>query len=431
MTRLQLLVTLLLQISLHVQGKRVQGSVAIGGATEQSRWQYLSRFGFGIGTGKYYVRTRLHQPEAQQTEPLSLSRFQLDVRVYLDEDFEVLDDDQLCSSSLVRRSHPVWLNSNGAWSEWQEGSVGQVVRPHIWYFALSDCRRSRLGNATRDIDFEFVARQPSESHFSYEMMWMPSACFVAFVGLSLFLAWFVGKCRKFHQSAGSLHPVIWVLASAVVLQYASHLFHGFHLWLYAGNGEGSQAVDTLAETFFMLSQVLQTTLLIGIASGYTLVPQMTCSLDLLKWTVALVCLLHVMLVGGGKLQGEDANKHHEYEGGVGTILLVLRLALFAWFISSLRRCQAIGGIRLEAFLQRFACAGSVYFLSYPCLCLVTQVFAPYLRRPLLQIGLTAMQAASSAWLATLFLSRGEYFKASVLSASQLPGGGTVSYGKLM
>eukprot|EP00971_Amphidinium_carterae_P067755 1341687-Amphidinium_carterae.1 len=122
----------------------------------------------------------------------------------------------------------------------------------------------------------------------------------------------------------------------------------------------------------MLSQVLQTTLLIGIASGYTLVPQMTCSLDLLKWTVALVCLLHVMLVGGGKLQGEDANKHHEYEGGVGTILLVLRLALFAWFISSLRRCQAIGGIRLEAFLQRFACAGSVYFLSYPCLCLVTQ-----------------------------------------------------------
>eukprot|EP00971_Amphidinium_carterae_P083384 1650243-Amphidinium_carterae.1 len=100
MTRLQLLVTLLLQISLHVQGKRVQGSVAIGGATEQSRWQYLSRFGFGIGTGKYYVRTRLHQPEAQQTEPLSLSRFQLDVRVYLDEDFEVLDDDQLCSSSL-------------------------------------------------------------------------------------------------------------------------------------------------------------------------------------------------------------------------------------------------------------------------------------------------------------------------------------------
>mmetsp|Transcript_62448 Transcript_62448/g.115980 ORF Transcript_62448/g.115980 Transcript_62448/m.115980 type:complete len:436 (+) Transcript_62448:59-1366(+) len=427
----KLILVLCLQHALQIQGKRVQGSVAIGGTTEQSRWQYLSKFGFGLGTGKYYVRARLRQPEAQQSDPLALSKFQLDVRVYLDEDFEVLDEDQLCATSFSRRSHPVWLNANGAWSEWQEGLVGQVVRPHIWYFALTDCRRSRLGNATRDVDFEFVARQPSESHFSYEMMWMPSACFVAFVGLSIFLAWFIGKCRDFQQSAGSLHPVIWVLASAVILQYASQLFHGLHLWIYAGNGEGSQAADTLAETFFMLSQVLQTTLLIGIASGYTLVPQMTCSMDLLKWTVAVVCVLHVLLVGGGKLQGEHANKHHEYEGCVGVLLLVFRLALFAWFISSLRRCRAMGGIRLEAFLQRFACAGSIYFLAYPCLCLVTQVFAPYLRRPLLQVGLTAMQAASSAWLATLFLSRGDYFKASVLSASQLPGGSTASYSKLM
>jgi len=40
----------------------------------------------------------------------------------------------------------------------------------------------------------------------------------------------------------------------------------------------------------------------------------------------------------------------------------------------------------------------------------------------MSIGLMVMQASSSVWLATLFLTRGEYFKVSTLSASELPGG---------
>mmetsp|Transcript_63626 Transcript_63626/g.151799 ORF Transcript_63626/g.151799 Transcript_63626/m.151799 type:complete len:435 (+) Transcript_63626:72-1376(+) len=411
--------------------KAIRSSVELGGSAEESRWQYISKFGYGIGTGSYKVRARLSKPEAMQPEPLQLSRFQLDLRVYLDEDFEHMDDASVCSKSAARRTHPVWLNANGAWSDWREGNVGQVVRPHIWYFALTDCQGSRLGNATRLLDFEFEARQPDASHFSYEMRLMPWACLVALAGLSVFLLRFVARCRDFRSSAGSLHPVIWVLAAAVLLHVASQALHAAHLCSYARDGQGLALLDTLGETVFMLSQVLLTTLLIGIASGYTLLDQSSCSLEMLKAALGLVCLLHILLVSGGKLlRGDLASKHHEHEGIVGAALLVLRMCLFTWFALALRRTREQGGIRLEAFLAKFAGAGSLYFLAYPCLVVVCQIFAPYLRHPLLQIGLTAMQVASSSWLTSLFLSRGEYFKASVLSSSKLPGGCT-SYGKLL
>merc|ERR1712217_143430 len=143
-------------------------------------------------------------------------------------------------------------------------------------------------------------------------------------------------------------------------------------------------------------------------------------------------LAYSSVAGLRAMDDDAAYRHHEHEGAIGWAILVLRLLLFAWFLKSLQECQRAGGIRLHQVLQEFRVAGSVYFLAYPALLLVVQVFAPYLRHPIMHTGLLTMQLASSAWLASLFLSRGTYFRASVLSASMLPGGGgaiNASFGK--
>eukprot|EP00913_Durusdinium_trenchii_P007538 g7083.t1 len=49
-----------------------------------------------------------------------------------------------------------------------KGTLSQSVRPHIWYFVLSDCRHT-LANFTHRLKFEFHAKQADGSEFSIEM----------------------------------------------------------------------------------------------------------------------------------------------------------------------------------------------------------------------------------------------------------------------
>merc|ERR1712167_425178 len=134
-----------------------------------------------------------------------------------------------------------------------------------------------------------------------------------------------------------------------------------------------------------------------------------------------VSLARAALVALGKLDDDAANKHHQNEGLVGWTPLSLRFVLYVWFIVGIRSSQQKGGFRLHAFLQQFRTAGSIYFLAYPSLFVIVQLFAPYLQHPVMQTGLLAMQTVSHFWLSRLFLSRGAYFNASVLSSSLLPG----------
>merc|ERR1711907_371739 len=107
----------------------------------------------------------------------------------------------------------------------------------------------------------------------------------------------------------------------------------------------------------------------------------------------------------------------------------IRLGLYVWFIVALQRSEQRGGLRLQSFLKEFKVAGSLYFLAFPVIFLVVQLFAPYLQHPIMQTGFMSMQAASHIWLSSLFLSRGNYFKVSVLSSSLLPGFGAADESK--
>lgn len=241
-------------------------------------------------------------------------------------------------------------------------------------------------------------------------------CLIAFVVL------FGARCRSLALSAGGLHQVIWILVISIALQLIAHTLHTVHLWRYQSDGTGIKTLDVLSEVLFMLSQVVQTTLLIAIAMGYTLLPGRDGRMVIVKWIALLALVIHAVLVSFGKLQDESACKYHENEGAVGWVLLSVRLLLFSWFVFATQASQEQGGLRLHDFFHRFRLAGSMYFVAYPALFVVVQAFAPYLQHPIMQIGLLAMQTTSNIWLAELFLSKGMYFKVSALSTSLLPGG---------
>jgi len=393
------------------------GPLRIAGPRKENHWRYVSKFGYGIGTGNFQIRVQLVSPKKLEADTT------LGFQVFLDEDWPAVEavDDVCKRQQHARQRQDVQVNKDGQWGEWVTGTLSQTVRPHIWYFALSGCDAG-LQNFTHRFRFEFRATQEDNSEFSIEMSWMLTANAVFLLGFAAFIWKFSIQTMAFAKHAGSVHPVIWTLSAGILIQFLAQILHTSHLMRYRYDGSGIKALEVLSEILFMMSQVTQTSLLILIALGYTLLQSRIGELDLMIPMCFMVGVIHIMLVGFGKIKDDASYKYHENEGVVGWILMSMRLLLYIWFLWAVQSSASEGGTRLRNFLGQFRAAGSIYFLSYPLIFMMTKCFAPYWQHGVMSIGLMVMQMGSNLWLAGLFLTRGEYFKVSTLSSSELPGG---------
>merc|ERR1719343_1720313 len=186
---------------------------------------------------------------------------------------------------------------------------------------------------------------------------------VFLMGFTLFIWQFGIQTKTFAKTAGAVHPVIWTLSVGMIIQYVAQVFHTIHLLRYRYDGSGVKALEVLSEILFMMSQVTQTSLLILIALGYTLLQSRIGELDLMIPMCFMVGVIHIMLVGFGKIKDDASYKYHENEGVVGWILLVMRVLLYLWFLWAVQSSASEGGMKLQTFLRQFGAAGTVYFMS--------------------------------------------------------------------
>lgn len=419
--RLALAAAVVLGCTVHRGEAKAQlGSVRLEDRLD-SRWQYVSKFGFAVGDGEYDVRLRLREPPSSGQEQV-----QIDLDLYMDEEWpqvEMLSPCERISDSVSRRAWPVTLEASGEWSEWRSGVLQHRVRPHIWYFAVSDCRYTvrNTSFAGFDVGFEFRARQGDGSELGVEMRYMLPVNVAVLALLTGLFGVHFALCRRHLQSAGELHPVIWALTAAMALQYFSQVLHAFHLYLYHADGQGLWTMDTFSENLAMSSQVMHTFMFIALAQGYSLVHRDLGELELSKLEITAVLVTHLMLVGLGNMEDGASHLYHELEGTAGWLILGLRLLLCCKFWRSVRATMKAAGPRLHSFLCQLRLAGSAYLLAYPLTFLIVQVFAPYLRHPVMQVGLLITQLASSLWLGYLFLGESTFYQVSELSCSLLPG----------
>jgi len=411
-----LLLASLLFIIDFARAKFQAGHLRIGGAKKENSWKYVSKFGYGLGEGRYGARVQLFVPKNIIHDAM------IALNIYLDEDWDKVESTEVVCDrlSMSRQSRDIWVDHTGNWSQWVNGTLRQAVRPHIWYFVIHDCGNA-LQNFTHRLRFEIHFQQDDKSEFSIEMRWMLTMNVVCLLSFSVFVTFLYRRARKFFVESG-VHPVVWTLAVAIGLQYLAQVSHTFHLWRYTGDGRGLKGLEVVSEILFMLSQVIQTSLLILIALGYTLLQSKIGELDLMIPMCFMVAVIHIMLVGFGKIQDDASYKYHENEGAVGWVLLVMRLLLYIWFLWAVRSTASEGGMRLQQFCRQFMVAGSLYFLAYPIIFFVTRQFAQYMQHGIMASGLMLMQMGSNIWLASLFLTKSDYFKVSTLNSSFLPGG---------
>jgi len=409
---------LLVLFCLHgVEAKKQSTLLRISGRKRIAHWKYLSKFGYGSDSGSYGLRLKLHQPKKMSAD------VDLQLEVYTEADWaKVQGVDDICErANFAKRRVNVTLNATGDFGEWLTGSLDPTGWPAMWYFALSDCQMN-LRNLTTRIRFEFEATQADGSEFSVERRWMTSANVLYLVGKTGFVYFFVQSTRNFFRSAGNIHPVIITLALAIGTQYVAQVFHTVHLVLYRSNGYGIKALEVLSEILNVIGHIVLTSLIILIALGYTLLQSRIGELDLIIPLCFIIGVFHILLVTFAKIKDDASYQYHENEGAVGWIVLGLRVAIFLWFLWAVRSSQAEAGRALRDFLTRYLFAGTAYFLSYPIMFVVIKIFPLYLQYPIMTVGMMIIQLGSNVWLGTCFLTRGEYFKVSTLSASELPGG---------
>merc|ERR1711959_51269 len=217
-----------------------------------------------------------------------------------------------------------------------------------------------MGSMTR-FRFEFRATQEDGSEFSVELSTVPTLVTMKLIGMAIFIAHFFKLCRKFQKTAEELHPIVIVLAAAIVLHVLATVFQWFHLYSYAYDGTGLKALDVLCEICGMLSQILLTSLMILLALGYTLLSSDLGELDIVIPVVMMIAIIHCLLVGFSKIRDDAAFKFHENEGAFGVIICVFRFLLFIWFGCALRSTYNAAGYKLKPFLKKFGFASSLYF----------------------------------------------------------------------
>jgi hypothetical protein len=398
------------------EAKFQSGSITIGGDIDEFKWRYLSKFGYFVGTGTWAVRFKTLRPSLPQDAKVTAD-------VFLDLEWGKAENEpNVCERHKYRRaSGTVNVPANGEWSEWIKGNLSQSARAYIWYVVATDCGNN-FASPTR-LKFEFVAKQENGDHFSVEMLgcyWIAlvELLFFVYICYNIFI-----ECKKTLRSEQAIHPVTVTLISMVGLHVLSVLCQFIHFHVYSNDGEGLKALDVIAELLNMLSQVIGSSLLILIALGYTLLHSKLGNLDVVIPIVFIVGVLHVLLVGFGKIKDDASFKFYENEGVIGWILLVLRIILLAWFVWAVKETSRESpGIKLGNFLAKFLAAGVAYFLSYPVTFIITALFPAYMRYKVMMIGNFIMKLGSYMWMARLFLTRGEYFEVSTLKSSFLPGG---------
>jgi hypothetical protein len=409
-------VTLLLLVIFPSYSKFQSGTVTLGGDLDEFKWKYISKFGYQIGSGSWAVRFKTIRPYVNREASLTAD-------VFLDTEWDKVESEpNVCERYRHRRaSGAVKLPQSGEWSQWINGTLSQSARPYVWYVAANDCKNT-LGAPTR-IKFEYIARQANGDEFSVEMIgsyWIALLELIFFGLLSriVFL-----DCRRYIRTNETLHPVMITVVSMVALHFAAVICQFLHFRSYSYDGQGLKALDVIAEILNVLSQVIGTSLLILIGLGYTLLHSKLGNLDVVIPVVFIIGVLHVLLVGFGKIKDDASYKFYENEGVVGWVLLILRGLLLAWFVWAVKETRKEStGIKMVHFLHTFLIAGVIYFLSYPLVFIITSLFVPYMRYKVMHVGSFLMRFGSYIWMARLFLKRGEYYEVSTLKSSFLPGG---------
>ena len=172
----------------------------------------------------------------------------------------------------------------------------------------------------------------------------------------------------------------------------------------------------------ILAQFTITCLLILIATGWSITFTDVEDMDLYIPLAILVGLMHMIIVGLGRLTEEDPYRYHDYDSWAGIVISVLKLCFAGLFFFFIKRTHDKAQAKLKKFIVQLGVLGGVYILSMPFVILILgPLCQPHQQHWVVTVGNMGMQAAAMLTLAFLFTSKqSAYYSLSVKGKAILP-----------
>ncbi|CAG9326709.1 unnamed protein product [Blepharisma stoltei] len=394
--------------------KYISNVVTLGAGQQ---WKYISKFAVDVGAGEWELKAKFNKP-INETYKDDIS---LVASVYIDDNWDEVMDTNDCKTKvdLSRRERFLFLNPNGEWSEQLNGKLSQKLRPHIWYFAISDCE-GKLSDKTRiKVEMHFVNEGHSE--FSTEDNGLVYLYPILLVLYLIALSGNIFRLIKMFQKTNDIETNVIFFNSSIGCQFGGIFFQCIHLWVYSYNGKGITVFDFFSQSLEIVSTLIITILFILMATGWTLKQKEFPDADVYIPVGLMVVLLNLVIVGLGRITDDSYYKFSDYEGIIGFLLILIRIGLWGWFIYLIRGLMTKVHGKMSQFVTQFAALATIYFLALPALIIISWLFAPYFRNKVVILGSTVIQMGVFVFLTHLFSEKSTYYKISSMSDSVLPG----------
>jgi len=408
----------LVSFSLHVHSKTI-GDTEVLNRFDRKSWSYLTKFAAGPGEASFRAK-------AQFTKALHTNKDHIGVTIlaYAGDDWYRARDMSDCKGkeSFAKYRLPVDVPIDASWSEYNTGILEQS-ETQVWFFVLSDCEKSLspfiIGNRLR---WEIEALNSDGSHFSEDESGM---ILPLFVNMLVIAAFFVSNSIKFYKfynrEEGGDYPTL-ITTVALFIEFLSLLCEILHLWIYSYNGKGSAFFNFSNHVLSITSQFLITCLLLLIAYGWSINFLEFEDMDVFIPLGILLGIMHIVIIGVGKIIDNEHYKYHDYENWAGVVIIVVRLLLYVFWIYLFVQTYTAAKHTEKKFFGKFGIFASIYFLAFPILVIFSTFFvSAHSKHKLVTTGTLLLQTLTLVVLTLVFTTKKtQYYQISLKGKTLLP-----------
>lgn len=200
---------------------------------------------------------------------------------------------------------------------------------------------------------------------------------------ALLLSYNIYSYCQFHKLFERVDSPHFGVTIGLYLQMCGIFFEFIHLWMYSYNGRGIPLFDVFSLISFMLSEIAISCLLMMMAYGWTFSFQeidWDNNLEIYLPVGAIVVAVHFVLAAMTYIDIDAHHKYHDYSGIQGWVLIVFKMALFAYFFY----CYEVNREKIPKrsldFYRILIYLGALYMISTPLTIFASYFFQPYDRQ---------------------------------------------------
>jgi len=409
----------LVSFSLYVHSKTIGDTEALNRFDRKS-WSYLTKFAVGQGQGTF--RTKAQFTKALHNGDGNTVR--VNILAYPGDDWYRARDLTDCKEkeNWAKIKIPLDVPGDASWGESVQGLLEQGDT-QVWFFVLSDCDKNLsphiIGNRLR---WEIEALNSDGSHFSEDEQGMILPLFVNMMVIASFFVLNSIKFYNFYSKEESADYPTLITIVALFIEFLSLFCEVIHLTIYAYNGQGSAFFNFSNHVLSITSQFLITCLLLLIAYGWSINFLEFEDMDVFIPLGILLGIMHIVIIGVGKIIDNEHYKYHDYENWAGVVIIVVRLLLYVFWIYLFAQSYTAAKHTEKKFFKKFGIFASIYFLAFPVLVIFSTFFvSAHSKHKLVTTGTLLLQTLTLVVLTLVFTTKkSQYYQISLKGKTLLP-----------